>query len=115
MRRAVIPHMQKVLTQMNLQLANVISDISGTTGQAILNAILAGERDPWKLAKLRDPRIKASEATIARSLVGNWRQELLFLLQQKLDTYQSYQTKIAECDGKLQSHYDTLPAKADPE
>lgn len=65
-----IQHMQKVLTQMNVQLANAISDISGTTGQAIITAILAGERDCHKLAKLRDPRIKASEETVARSLEG---------------------------------------------
>lgn len=76
-------HMQKALTQMNVQLANAISDISGTTGQAMLSAIIAGERDPWKLARLRDPRVKASEAT-ARSLEGNWRPELLFGLRQEL-------------------------------
>lgn len=68
-----LQHMQKALDQMNLQLHHVISDLSGTTGMAILDAILAGERDPAKLAKLRDGRIKASEATIAKSLVGDYR------------------------------------------
>jgi transposase len=109
-----IQHMQKVLTQMNVQLANAISDISGTTGQAILSAILAGERDPRTLAKLRDPRVKASEATVAKSLEGNWRPELLFVLQQEQESYQAFQTKIAECDRQLQRHYETMEAKADP-
>ena len=94
--------MQKALTQMNLQLANVISDISGLTGQAILRAITAGERDAGKLAELRDPRIKASPEEIAKSLQGNWRPELLFVLQQELEMYDTYQRRIAECDQQLQ-------------
>jgi transposase len=109
-----IQHMQKALTQMNVQLANVISDISGTTGQAIVKAIVGGERDPGTLAKFRDPRVKASEATVAKSLEGNWRPELLFVLQQELESYQTFQTKIAECDRQLQRHYETMEAKADP-
>ena len=96
--------MQKALTQMNLQLANVISDISGLTGQAILRAITAGERDAGKLAELRDPRIKASPEEIAKSLQGNWRPELLFVLQQELEMYDTYQRRIAECDQQLQKH-----------
>jgi transposase len=107
-----IQHMQKALTQMNVQLANVISDISGTTGQAILSAIVGGERDPRKLAELRDPRVKASEARVAQSLEGNWRPELLFVLGQEMESYRSFQTKIAECDQQL--HYETMEAKADP-
>jgi len=75
-----IQHMQKALTQMNVQLANVVSDISGETGLAILKAIVGGERDPQALARLRDPRLKASEVTVARSLEGNWRPELVFVL-----------------------------------
>jgi len=109
-----IQHMQKALTQMNVQLANVISDISGTTGQAILSAIVRGERDPRKLAELRDPRVKASEARVAQSLEGNWRPELLFVLGQEMESYRSFQTKIAECDQQLQRHYETMEAKADP-
>ena len=96
--------MQKALTQMNLQLANVISDISGLTGQAILRAITAGERDAGKLAELRDPRIKASPEEIAKSLQGNWRPELLFVLQQELEMYDTYQRRITECDQHLQKH-----------
>ena len=109
-----IQHMQKALTQMNVQLANVISDISGTTGQAILTAILAGERDTGKLARFRDPRIKASEAVIANSLEGNWRAELLFTLKQEFESYGMFQQKIAECDEQLQRHYQTMESKADP-
>ena len=87
------------LTQMNLQLANVISDISGLTGQAIVRAIVAGERDPRKLAQFRDPQIQASEEEIAKSLEGNWRPELSFVLQQELEMYDTYQRRIAECDS----------------
>jgi hypothetical protein len=66
--------MQKALTQMNIRLANVISDISGVTGQAILKAILDGERDPRELAAYRDCRIEASEEEIAQALEGNWQE-----------------------------------------
>ena len=75
----VLP-MHKALTQMNLQIHHVIDDITGLTGLAIVDAILAGERDAGKLAELRDPRIKASEATIRQSLVGNWGREHLCTL-----------------------------------
>ena len=109
-----IQRMQKALTQMNLQLANVISDISGETGQGIIQAILRGERDPRELAKLRDPRIKASSEQIAKSLEGNWRPELLFVLKQEFEMYRSYQGKIGECDEQLRLHYQTMASKADP-
>lgn len=98
-----IQRMQKALTQMNVQLANVISDISGLTGQAIIRAILAGERDSEKLAALSHPRIQADRNEIAKSLEGNWRQELLFLVQQEVDMYDAYQKRIAECDQQLQN------------
>lgn len=110
-----IQHMQKVLTQMNVQLANAISDISGATGQAIIGAILRGERNPKELAKLRDPRVKASAAVVAKSLEGNWRPELLFVLKQESESHQTFQGKIAECDQQLQQHYQTMEAKADPQ
>jgi transposase len=110
-----IQHMQKALTQMNVQLANAISDISGTTGQAIITAILGGERDCYKLAKLRDPRVKASEETVARSLEGNWRPDLLFVLRQEQDSYRGFQKKIAECDRQLHEHYQNMQTKADPQ
>src|ERR1700720_1474870 len=77
-----IQRIQKAMTQMNVQLANVLSDVSGVTGQAIVHAMLAGERDPYTLAAFRDCRVKASEEEIARSLEGNWQEDLLFVLQQ---------------------------------
>ena len=79
--------MQKALDQMNLQLHHVISDITGATGFAIVDAVLGGERDVNKLASLRDPRIKASKETIAKSLVGDYRPEYLFTLRQSLKLY----------------------------
>jgi len=99
-----VQRMQKALTQMNIQLANVISDLSGVTGQAIVRAIIDGERDPWKLAELSHPRIQASRAEIAKSLEGTWRPELIFVLQQELEMYDTYQRRIAECDQQLQKH-----------
>jgi transposase len=110
-----IQRMQKTLTQMNLQLANVISDLSGWTGQVILRAILDGERDPNKLAELRDPRVKATAEVIAKSLEGNWKPELLFVLQQEFEIHASFQSKIQECDQALHQHYQSMTAKADPE
>ena len=98
-----IQHMQKALTQMNLQLHHVISDITGVTGLSIIKAILSGARDPKKLSKFRDPRIKSSEKTIAKSLVGDYRPEHLFTLQQSLSSYRHYQHLIAECDLKIKS------------
>lgn len=106
--------MQKALTQMNLQLANVISDISGETGQGIIQAILRGERDPQELAKFRDPRIKASAEQMAKSLVGNWRPELLFVLKQESEMYQSFQGMIQECDRESHQRFQSMEQKADP-
>ena len=97
-----VQHLQKALTQMNLQIHNVISDLTGVTGLAILDAILAGERNPQKLAALKDHRIKASLDTIARSLHGDWRPEFLFVIQQALDTWRHYQKLIAQCDRQIQ-------------
>jgi transposase len=99
-----IQRMQKVLTQMNIQLANVLSDVSGVTGQAIIKAILAGERDPHELAAFRDSRVKASEEEIARSLEGNWQEDLLFVLQQEQEGYEFCQKQMAECDHQLQRY-----------
>jgi transposase len=101
-----IQRMQKALTQMNIQLANVLSDISGKSGQAIIQAILQGERDPYELAALCNYNVKASEEEIARSLEGNWQQDLLFLLQQEQEGYEFCQKQTAECDARLQ-HYLT--------
>jgi transposase len=96
-----IQRMQKALTQMNLQLANVLSDVSGVTGQTIIKAILGGERDAHKLAALRDLRVKASEEQIAQSLEGNWQPDLLFVLKQEQDGYEFCQQQMAECDRQL--------------
>ncbi|MCU1297937.1 MAG: transposase [Acidobacteriaceae bacterium] len=97
-----IQHMQKALDQMNLQLHHVISDITGATGLAIIDAILDGERDPEKLATRRDGRIAASKETIARALVGDYRPEHLFTLRQSLEAYRQYQRWIAACDGEIE-------------
>ena len=99
-----IQRMQKALTQMNIQLANVLSEVSGVTGQAIIKAILAGERDPRKLAGFRDKRVKASEEEIARSLEGNWQEDLLFTLKQEQDGYEFCQNQMNECDEQLQQY-----------
>src|SRR2546429_4983803 len=99
-----VQRMQKALTQMNIQLANMLSDISGVTGQAIIKAILGGQRDPHKLAEFRNPRVKASEEEIARSLEGNWQEDLLFVLQQEQDGYEFCQKQMAECDRQLEKY-----------
>jgi transposase len=109
-----IQQMQKALTTMNLQLSNTISDISGVTGQAIIRAIVKGERDPWKLAKLRDRSIRASEEELAHSLEGHWREDVLFELEQVVDCYDFYQKKIADCDERLQKYLAVLPSRQQP-
>jgi len=108
-----LQHMQKALDQMNLQLHHVISDLSGTTGMAILDAVLAGERDPKKLARLRDPRIKADEATISRSLVGDYRREHLFTLRQSVTAYRQYQELMAGCDVEIERMLEEFSSAAD--
>jgi transposase len=109
--RAIL-HMQKALTQMNVQLHNVLSEIDGTTGLAILRAIVAGERDGVKLAALRDRRVRADEATIARSLRGTWRDEHLFTLAQALEQYDFLCRQIDACDQHILAALDAL-AKPD--
>jgi transposase len=106
-----VQHMQKALDQMNVQIHHVISDITGMTGLAIIEAILEGERDPHVLAKLRDWRIRASEETIAKSLVGDYRTEHVFTLRQSLKAYRQYQQLIAECDREIQVRLEILPSK----
>jgi len=106
-----IQHMQKALDQMNIQLHHVISDITGTTGLAIVEALLAGERDPQRLALLRDPRIAASEETVAQALVGDYRPEHLFTLRQSLQAYRQYQRWISECDTQLQDQLGNLDSR----
>jgi len=99
-----IQRIQKTLTQMNIQLANVLSDLSGVTGQAIIKAIVGGERDPHELAAYRDPRVKASEEQIAQSLEGHWQPDLLFVLQQEQDGYEFCQKQISQCDRQLEKY-----------
>jgi transposase len=109
-----VQHMQKALDQMNLQLHHVISDITGMTGVAILEAILAGERDPHTLAALRDRRIKASADTIAKSLVGDYRREHLFTLRQSLMAFRHYQELIGACDREIAQYLEVFESKVDP-
>lgn len=109
-----IQHMQKALAQMNLQLGNVVTDITGVTGMRIIKAILDGERDPRTLAGMRDRRCKNNEETIARSLHGNFRPEHLFSLKQAVDLYTFYQGQIAECDQEILSQLAMFDAASDP-
>ena len=97
-----VQRMQKALVQMNIQLTEVLSDVMGLTGQAIIRAIVAGERDPLVLAGHRHSRVKASEQEIAKALTGNWRDEHLFVLGQALAMYDDIARHLAECDTKLQ-------------
>ena len=100
---------------MNLKLQHVISDITGKTGMAIIEAIVGGERNPRRLARLRDRRIKADQATIARSLRGHWRKEHLFELTQALELYRTYQAKIAQCDGEIEAQLAGFEDRSDGE
>lgn len=112
---SAIQRMQKALTEMNIQLSTVLSDLSGVSGMAILQAILDGERDPRNLAALADPQVKAPKDVIAKSLEGNWREELLFVLQQEVELYRTYRDKISDCDQKLQTLLATMPSRVDPQ
>jgi transposase len=98
-----VQHMQKALEQMNVKLPEVVSDITGLTGISIIEAILEGERDPIKLAKLRDGRCHHSEDQIALALEGTWRPEHLFELRQAYDLYRFHHRQITECDEQVQA------------
>lgn len=108
---STIQRMQKALVEMNVQLSTVLSDLSGVSGMRIIGAILKGERDPKKLAALVEPEVKASQPDIAKSLEGNWRPELLFVLSQEVELYQVYQKKIVTCDRQLRKHLATLESR----
>ena len=103
-----IQHMQKALSQMNIQLHNVISDITGETGMKIIRAIVAGERDPMVLANYRDRRCKNSLEIIAKSLTGNYREEHVFALTQAVELYDTYKAKLAICDNKIEMQLSTF-------
>ena len=103
---ACIQRMQKALTLMNLQLHTVISDVTGVTGMLILRDIVAGVTDPTVLARHRDPRCKASEAEIAASLTGHYRDEHLFVLRQELEVYDCYHETIQRGDEQIEARVD---------
>jgi transposase len=107
-----ILHLQKALQQMNIKLERVLSDIMGTTGQAIIRAIVAGERDPVRVAKLRNPACRSSEETIAKALTGTWKPELLFVLTQALVIYDVYTAQIAVCDAELERYLQQMGARS---
>lgn len=110
-----IQHMQKALTQMNLRLANVVSDITGVTGTKIIRAIINGERDAKVLASYRSEQCKHSSAVIAKSLEGNYREEHLFALKQAFELYETYQAKIKECERELMKVVQQQPHKTEAE
>lgn len=108
-----ILHMQKSLSQMNLQIHHVLSDITGSSGQAILDAILAGERDPVQLAQLCNSRVKSPREKVAKALEGDYRSEHLFTLKQSLAGYRYYHKLIAELDCEIERRMQILPSASD--
>ena len=100
-----ILHMQKALLQMNIQLSQALSDVTGITGLNIIRAIVAGERDPHKLAELRNYRCQKDESEIAKALTGTWREEHLFILKQSLAFYDFYTAQIEVCDMEIEHTY----------
>jgi transposase len=106
-----VQHMQKALDQMNVQVHRVLSDLTGASGLAIVDAILAGERDPEQLAKLRCPGVKASEETIRKALEGDYRDEHLFTLRQSLESYRHFQKLIADCDREIKTQLEAVSEK----
>ncbi len=114
-RSSHVQHMQKALHLMNIQLDNVISNITGLTGMQIIRAIVNGQRDPKVLASYRDYHCKNSEEVIAKSLEGTYKEEHLFMLKQALDLYDYYTKLIKECDCKIEDKYTSFPVKVDIE
>src|SRR5215467_2130553 len=98
-----IQHMQKALTEMNVQLHHVVTDITGATGLRIIRTILGGERNPAVLARMRDRRCHATVETIEKALAGNYRAEHLFALEQALALYDTYQQKAFACDARIEA------------
>lgn len=107
-----VQHMQKALEQMNVKLSEVLADITGLTGRRIITAILDGERDPRKLAALRDIQCHNDQETIAKALEGTWRAEHLFALKQAYDLYQFHHQQMAECDERIAAELANLPNRA---
>ena len=108
---SLVQRMQKALTEMNVQIHRVISDITGLTGMSILRAIIAGERDCVKLAQLKHPQIKSSTEVLAKALEGDYCQEHLFALQTALELYDSLQLKILGCDKRIEEAFKAFEAK----
>src|SRR5215471_6712349 len=106
-------HMQKALQQMNVQLTQVLSDVTGVSGLAIIGAILKGERDPAKLAQLVDRRVRAKPVAIRKALAGDYRAEHLFVLQQAFELYHTYEAKIQGCDEEIVRAMAKLPDRVD--
>ena len=100
-RARCVLHMQKALTEMNVRLDTVISDITGVTGLRILRAIIDGERDPDRLAALRDGRIRASLDRIAAALQGTWRGEHVFALTQAMQRFDFLSGQIEVCEAQI--------------
>jgi len=107
-----VQHIQKALEEMNVKLTEVLSDVLGSTGLAIIKAILAGERDPRRLAALRDTRCRRTEAEIARALHGNWRDDHLFALRQALELYEFYHVQLRTCDQQIETYLQTFADRA---
>ncbi len=107
-----VQHMQKSLDQMNVQIHRVLSDVTGVSGLAMVEAILKGERDPRRLAELRDGRVQASEESIIAALQGNYRTEHVFTLKQSLESYRHYQKLIAECDRQIREQLEALEGRS---
>ncbi len=113
-RAAHIQHMQKALLQMNVRLTEVLSDITGVTGLAIIRSMVSGDRDPHHLAAFRQPGCAKSEADIAKALTGNYRAEHVFALKQALALYDFYTTQLSECDAELEHYLSSIiPETAD--
>lgn len=114
-RAAHIQHMQKALHQMNVRLSPTVKDITGVTGMAMIRAILAGERDPHQLARLRDPHCAKPEAEFVKALTGNYRDEHVFALKQAVALYEAYTQQILECDQELERKFSALQPVHDDE
>ncbi len=110
---AHIQHMQKALTQMNIQLHKVLADINSVTGMRIIRAIIAGERDREKLALMRAPGVKSTPEEIAKALEGDYREEHLFALKQAVELYDFYHRQIEACDREIERYLHTFDSKVD--
>jgi transposase len=109
-----ITHMIQALKHMNIQLNLVLTDITGMSGMAMLRAIIAGERDPMRLAAFRQPGCKHAEAEIVKALTGTWDDAQLFILKQSVDMFDYFTTKLVECDAQLERHYQAMKSRGEP-